>query len=64
MQHKPTATHDPRTLGKDADNRYWQDQTRVDDAGLGATPGVEPFEPPTLPTKNRGQGAVSDEKGT
>jgi hypothetical protein len=49
MQHKPTQTHDPRALGKAADNRYWQDQTRVDDVGLGPNPGVEPFEPPTLP---------------
>ena len=56
MPHKPVQTHDQRTLGKAADNRYWQDQTRVEDD-------VEPFEPPTLPAENRGQSPVSDEKG-
>ena len=43
-----------RAVEKTADNRYWQNQFRVDDAELEPAAGFEKYEPPTLPPKAPG----------
>ena len=37
-----------RAVEKTADNRYWQNQTRTDDAELAPTAEFEAYEPPTI----------------
>ena len=43
-----------RAVEKTADNRYWQNQFRVDDAELEPAARFEEYEPPTLPPKAPG----------
>ena len=46
-----------RAVEKTADNRYWQNQTRTDDAELAPTAEFEAYEPPTL---HPGTGKTAD----
>ena len=46
-----------RAVEKTADNRYWQNQFRVDDAELEASAEFAEYEPPTLPPEDP-QGAA------
>lgn len=42
-----------RAVEKTADNRYWQNQTRTDDAELAPTAEFEAYEPPTLHPRSK-----------
>lgn len=54
-----------RAVTKTADNRYWQNQFRVDDAELEAPAEFEEYAPPTLgatPVDPRDEGNAFDDR--
>jgi hypothetical protein len=52
-----------RAVEKIADNRYWQNQFRVDDAELEAPAEFADYEPPTLPPAEAADADAGDRSG-